>query len=68
MGQYELALEDADASIDKDKTFFEVKSSFFTMHSSSVNVLGVTIKNVTLQHICMLMFCRACTKKQRFYT
>lgn len=29
MGQYERALEDADASIDKDKTFFEVIATFW---------------------------------------
>lgn len=68
MGQYEPALEDADASIDKDKTFFEVKSSFHDALFLNLHVWCKCPKRETLQHLCMLMFCRACTKKQKFYT
>lgn len=68
MGQYELALEDADASIHKDKGFFEVISTFHDALFLNLHVRCKYQKRETLQHLCMLMFCRACTKKRRFYT
>lgn len=68
MGQYELALEDADASINKDKTFFEVTSSFHGALFLNLHVGCKYQNHETLQRLCILMFCRACTRKQRFYT
>lgn len=68
MGQYELALEYADASIDKDKTFFEVKSSFYDSLFLNLHFRCKHQNRGTRRHFWMLMFCRACTKKQRFYT